>query len=360
MDNQPYYDEYMYYKNKNNDLRSLMDGSLYDQIYNDENNNLYLLFITSNLLEKEHIRISSQIEMEPVVAKKRNMTYREQDDTEPRIKKAKTYPDYIYNLTPFLKQYVTPHKLPQFEADLNYDKILVDKLESMVEDDEYINHENYGKTVECWFADTMTCPVCGSKSLRRYQKDNFPAIDVVCINPDHLFDHGVKFFQIKASSGNFMGSSNSSIVTPYFSLHDRTIHTGSYKYGKTIHDISIFDGDFIKKILVGYICIDFVKRDKYLTINKSRSFFVLPKTKIDNTIKELFTQDFTEMFIEHNEVSYNYYSYIDIVHPTIIFDDKNNDVVTFSERYEHVLHIPLDYLLITKWTILENPLKIQL
>jgi hypothetical protein len=329
MDNQPYYDEYMYYKNKNNDLRSLMDGSLYDQIYNDENNNLYLLFITSNLLEKEHIRISSQIEMEPVVAKKRNMTYREQDDTEPRIKKAKTYPDYIYNLTPFLKQYVTPHKLPQFEADLNYDKILVDKLESMVEDDEYINHENYGKTVEC-------------------------------INPDHLFDHGVKFFQIKASSGNFMGSSNSSIVTPYFSLHDRTIHTGSYKYGKTIHDISIFDGDFIKKILVGYICIDFVKRDKYLTINKSRSFFVLPKTKIDNTIKELFTQDFTEMFIEHNEVSYNYYSYIDIVHPTIIFDDKNNDVVTFSERYEHVLHIPLDYLLITKLTILENPLKIQL
>jgi len=224
------------------------------------------------------------------VAKKRNMSYREQDDTEPRIKKKKMYPEYIYNITPYLKQYITPHKLPQFEADLNYDQILVDKLEHMTDDTEFVDDMNYGKTIECWYTDNLECPVCRKKSLRRYQKDNFPAIDVVCINPKHLFEQGVKFFQIKASAGNFTELSTSkSIITPYFSFLDRTIHTGSYKYGKIIHDISIFDKDFIKKILVGYICIDFVKREKYLTINKSRSFFVLPKTKVDNITKKLFT-----------------------------------------------------------------------
>jgi hypothetical protein len=371
MDNQPYYDEYISYKNKNDELRSLMNGSLYDQIYNDENTNLYLLFVTSNLLEIDQqynqnqnlINLPDTVDnVINAVVKKRNMSYREQDDAEPRIKKTKTYPEYIYNITPFLKQYITPHKLPQFEADLNYDQILVDKLENMIEDKEYINHESttFGKTIECWYTDNLECPVCRQKSLRRYQKDNFPAIDVVCVNHNHLFEHGVKFFQIKASAGNFTGSSSkSSIITPYFSFLDRTIHTGSYKYGKIIHNVSIFDSDFIKKILVGYICIDFVKREKYLTINKSRSFFVLPKTKVDNITKKLFTEEFTDIFIENDNTSYNYYSYIDIVNPTISFDNKNNDIVLFNERYNYVLHIPLDYIVMTKYKPIENPLKPQ-
>ena len=278
-----------------------------DDIYDDENTNLYLLFIKSKLMQSHLPAIPVQ--------KKRSLDITNNSTSHTTHKKSK-HDDYIYNLTPFLKQYVTPTKALEFHQQLHYDQLLVNKLDSMIDDDDYKNYENHGKLVECWYADNMPCPVCNQKTLRRYQKDNFPAIDVVCINPDHLFSHGVKFFQIKSTS--------SSSLKPYFDLTNNTIHTGSYAYGKTIHNVSIFDSDIFKKILVGYICINFTERTKFLTINKQKSFIVLPKTtNIDNISKKLFSDDFSDLFVSQ-QYSYNYYTYINIENPEIQFDQFNS------------------------------------
>jgi hypothetical protein len=112
----------------------------------------------------------------------------------------------------------------------------------------YINYDNNGKNIECWVADNMYCPCCGSKSLRRYVKDNIPCIDLMCINPEHKFINGVKFFQVKAKSKYVTYQRDKN-----FDYELKQIHTGSKEIGQFIHDIS--KGEEYYGLLIGYICI---------------------------------------------------------------------------------------------------------
>ena len=200
----------------------------------------------------------------------------------------------------------------QFDED---DKKLVEKMEkkNKIEDgsEAYIETGNKGKYIECWIADNMNCPCCGQKTLRRYVKPNLPCIDLMCINQEHNFHDGVKFFQVKAKF--------SEIISPKymnFNYELKHIHTGSKNIGKYIHDIIIHD-DFYN-LLIGYICIEYSKNidnkeNENITITKN-SFIVLPKINIREK-KKLSYDD--EMIV--NDVNGN------------INNDKKNDKIIYDD-----------------------------
>lgn len=359
MDTPNYKELYSEYKNKNYQLISDMVNTDYidfnsfviDKDHVDENNNLYLLFVTSKLLEKSVIDnvINNEIDLIPKQLK------RSRDESERVIISTKItkYADYITNLTPYLKAYITPAKLDRYSQDLEDDNSIIESLKSIVDDSEYIDKQNYGKLVEVWFCDNCNCPVCGKQTLKRYEKDNFPVIDLVCVNPLHTFDQGVKFFQVKSTSTDFTDFK-------YFDYDDRLIHTGSYKFGKIVHSINVLDDDITKKVLIGYICITVEPKYDYLKVNKDKSFFVLPKTNINVVAKKLFEDNFDDFFVQYDDsdIIDKYYEYIDIVNPLITFSMTNNNVVKFSEVYPKKLVIPMYYLIDgkTTWNVIDNSL----
>lgn len=356
MDTPNYKELYAEYKDKNHQLISDMSHNEYTDFYSfvidkdhmDENNNLYLLFVTSKLLEKHTYEMSNSQDLSKPIKRTRSESERVVVPT-----KITRYNDYISNLTPYLKAYVTPAKFDRYSQDLEHDNFVIQKLETVVDDSEYIDKQNYGKLVEVWFCDNCNCPVCGAPSLRRYAKDNFPVIDLVCINQLHTFDQGVKFFQVKSASTDFNDFK-------YFDYDTKLIHTGSYKFGKIVHSINVLDDDIIKKVLIGYICITVEPKYDYLKVNKDKSFFVLPKTNINVVAKKLFEDDFDMFFVqyENGDIVDKYYEYLDIVNPLITFSTRNNHVIKFSDFYNKNLVIPLNYMTDgrTKWNIIDNTL----
>jgi hypothetical protein len=342
---------YTEYKDRNHQLISEMDYNEYTNFYSfvidkshmNENNNLYLLFVTGKLLEKETNTSTIIPRVNKPIKRSRSESGRTIVPT-----KFSRYNDYISNLTPYLKSYITPVKLEQYSQDLSYDDIIIKKLETVVDNDEYIDKQNYGKLVECWFADNCNCPICDQPTLRRYAKDNFPVIDLVCVNPLHTFLHGVRFFQVKSMSSEF----------EYFNFNTKLIHTGAYKFGKIVHSINVLDDDITKKVLIGYICISVTPKKDYLKVNKEQSFLVLPKTDINKVVKRLFEDNFDDFFVQYddNDIIDKYYDYVDIANPIITFSLSNNNILKFSERYTTNLVIPIDYIKNTSWNMIDNPL----
>lgn len=265
--------------------------------YNDENNNLFILFTSFDLLEKTSLIANIDIsdEISEHTKKKRtrsNDTIDILPDKKKRVIQSTQSDDYIYALTPIIQKYAGLNT--DINAKLKKDDILIKRIQTYVEnkDGPYIHIENFGKHIETWMADFFICPVCKSNTLRRYAKNNFPAIDLVCINENHLFNDGVKFFQVKSmiSGATFNNK-------PYFSLNDRTIHVGSYKYGKIVHNINITNPNYYldKKILIGYICVVIDKiLQNDLKISTIKSFCVLPKINHRPIEKKLFSNDNTE------------------------------------------------------------------
>lgn len=362
MDTPNYKELYSEYKDRNHQLIYEMDYNEYTDFYSfvvdkdhlDENTNLYLLFVSDKLLEKSNTQILQL--RSKTIKRTREELEKTSNETSKRTiipTKITKYSDYILNLTPYLKSYITPSKLDNYVRDIEHDNELIEKIRLATDDSEYIDKQNYGKLVETWFADNCSCPVCGSFSLRRYAKDNFPVIDFVCINQEHTFDDGVKFFQVKSTTTNFE-------EFKYFDYSEKTIHTGSYKYGKIVHKINVLDDNLTKKVLIGYICITVEPKNDYLKINKTKSFFVLPNTKINPVAKKLFENNFDGLFVQGDTLDMidKYYEYIDIANPTIMFSDVNNDVVIFKDRYEKNLIIDMNYMTngLTSWNIINNPL----
>lgn len=350
-----YRELYTDYKLLNHELISQLDYNEYTSLYDfivdkehtNENNNLYLLFTTADLLEKI-IKMSYSEPLRKPIKRLRSESTRINNG-----RKMTKYNDYIANLTPYLKAYVTPYKLEQFSRDLDLDTSLIEKLNEATDDSEYVNTENYGKVVEIWFADNCNCPICMQPTLRRYAKDNFPVIDLVCINESHTFEDGVKFFQVKSMS------TGESYFSKYFDYDDKIIHTGSYKFGKIVHSISPLDDDLTKKVLIGYICIQIEPKIDHLKVDMHKSFLVLPQTH-NSVVKKLF--DETLFMQEYENVDNYYYLYIDIVHPTITFSTNTNNVKRFDEFYGKKVkfRIPIDYIenSETDWIILKNNLNI--
>ena len=168
-------------------------------------------------------------------------------------------------------------------------KIELENLLNNKNDPDYIfefeNPSAIGFYLESWIAVNYPCPICSGK-LKKYVLYNMPIIDLVCNNKFHTNEMGVKFFQVKSSEDDSIVPKDNK---KYFSSLDKYdkydengkegyIHTGSKKYGYNAHVIKSNDSIDKKQILIGYICINYTKKETKLTINNSKSFILLPKT----------------------------------------------------------------------------------
>jgi hypothetical protein len=111
------------------------------------------------------------------------------------------------------------------------------------------------------------CPVCGQKSLKKYDHSNVPVVDLVCINRDyHLMSETPFLFQVKISFTNL-----------YFDLNEKIITIGSKTYGYNAHMVKGTSPQLQKFICPGYICIKMnsVNLQDYV-VDYRNSFVLLP------------------------------------------------------------------------------------
>lgn len=349
-----------------------------EQILTNANNNLYIYFTSGTLLDLKTMensefpvdQISLQnLSLSPVKGKKIETSQ------EPivRPRRIRVSPerynskDYIKNLTPAIKAYVgqlEPENLTHFIKDLDNDQTEIDKIIGAQNDldPEYTLIENFGKPIECWLADHMRCPCCNQFTLKRYLKDNFAVIDLVCINPDHTFDTGVKFFQVKASS--ISEPIVPSTGYPYFNLDSKIIHIGSRKVGEPSHIIKVTDDNFIKKILIGYICVYYnntIFDNNFITINRTKSFIVLPHVTQPNVGIKLFGKIRKLTIDNEDEFYYWYITNKNDPKSIIKFSNKLNSIIKISTELLPNGKIPKNYCTSQdKWIELVNPTNVLL
>ncbi len=353
-----YFNKYIKYKQKY--LKLKQQGGQLD--FTDFAMNIYLLFITEKLIAAS----PEDLEIYSGGAEKR----KKPDEFETPVSKEPKYPtrnrakpgymaDYIENLTPAILEYLSPNSRERMELDINLDNCAQNKLNAMEEqeDSDYLQYENYGKLLECWFGDNNSCPCCGANTLRRYAKDSMPAIDLVCINPSHTIDQGVRFFQVKSSNGALFRTK------PYFNLDQtqtnpnaNTIHVGSRIYGEPIHSISPEDPTIDKKILIGYVCIRYFETDTHLQLVPTESFFVLPKyTNSLETARAVLT--FEPMVSSQlSQIDNWYYRYVEPngTHQRIQFNLSTNAITKFADFGIQRQQISKAYVI--KTTQMPNPL----
>jgi len=361
MSNSQYYLKYLKYKQKYLNLKQ--QGG---EPFTDINNNLYLKFITEKLvaLIPDEIIIRGN-------KKRRNEIPDEDAFLGVPVLKAFKYPtrirepsrkfaDYVQDLTPQIMRYLSPMSRARLEDDIKIDNIIIKKLEDVneIEDPAYIVYENYGKLIEAWIADNMCCPACHSpNSLRRYLSDSMPVIDLVCINPEHTLEHGVRFFQVKTSGGGFFAGE------PYFNYDklnpdSNIIHVGSIVWGKPVHTIKPSDSLFAKKILCGYICISYFETDTNLQIDLTKSMIVLPEylLAVDPIVRVLTFADDTGPDIDNTW--YYCYTTPHKSHQRIKFNLLTNRIISASELRDYLPNILINKSYIVRTDSMLNPLSV--
>lgn len=363
---QYYFKKYLKYKEKY--LKLKQQGG---EPFNDINTNLYIKFITEKLV--------ALLPTDMLGGNKKRKNEIPKDDEElervPEIKTSK-YPtrvrtkpsylqDYVQDLTPQILRYLTPVSKARMEADFEIDNDIIKKLKEMQEqeDSDYIKYENYGKLIECWIADNMICPCCGeNQTLRRYLSDSMPVIDLVCINPLHTLDHGVKFFQVKTSNGSsFLGK-------PYFlydssktNINANTIHVGSRVWGEPVHSITPRDSLLNKKILCGYICISYSDNESTLSINLRNSFIVLPEYLLTQVAaKRSLSFGISDVSDKVRDDLSWYYRYIEPngTHQRIEFNINTNKIITNDDVRKLIPEQTIDKSYAIKTESMANPLSI--
>jgi len=363
--NNVFYKKYLKYKHKYLQLKQ--SGG---QQFSDPNTNLYLKFITERLIallpeettnsigggEKRKAQETFQTPGPEATVSRYPV----------RIRNQPSYlADYIQDLTPQILRYLTPNSKARMQADIEVDNQIIKTLECMEEsaDSDYIQYENYGKLIECWIGDNMRCPCCGAtNSLRRYLSDSMPVIDLVCINPAHTLEQGVRFFQVKASNGSqFLGK-------PYFNLdltlttpEPNTIHVGSRTWGEPAHTISPHADQLDKKILCGYICIGYIDTDSTIKINLSNSFIVLPKyLNLMGTTRPMLDFELDQMNSFNSKIDNWYYRYItpNGHHERIQFNLTTNTIINEHNLRSLIPSDNINKLYHIKTTSMENPLNV--
>lgn len=173
-----------------------------------------------------------------------------------------------------------------------YDSVSTNKksaiLKDMIMDDNYIENiddfdpdyieklENneLGFYMEDFVCHNMRCPICGSKSLRKYNVKNMPVVDVICTNADQ-HNGKIKLFQIKTTLNN-----------GYFNRKNHVLLVGSKKYGLLCHEIYGTAPMDHKNLLVGYICINMTEiADNKYKISNTGSFVLIPDIHNKNNNK---------------------------------------------------------------------------
>jgi hypothetical protein len=369
-----YYRKYCKYKQKYNNLVQHGGDPL-----NNINNNIYLKFITEKLVSPS-VLPSVPVTVVPtvvIVTKKRGSSL---SVSEAEAELVSKYPqramiksvllkDYVEDLTPAILRYLSPISRSRMEADIVIDDKVIERLATIQEkeDEEYVNYENRGKQIEVWIANNMLCPCCHkANSLRRYLSDSMPVIDLVCINPEHTLDHGVKFFQVKVSNGSLF------MDKPYFNYDvlsttdANTIHVGSRVWGEPVHAITPYDSPLDKKILCGYICIRYIDRetDSVLRIDCANSMIVLPQYLLSARKKLMFGVTYP-LFDDSMQW---YYRYIDETISVSASGSKKHNRIRFNLETNTVLRGDTIRALIPSTTIdksypiggvpMDNPLSI--
>lgn len=214
--------------------------------------------------------------------------------------------DYVKSPSTAILENLTPQTNKRLRGDMNKDDInhTDQELIEEIKDETYIHfEENYGKLIETFYIDNCECPVCKQKTLRRYVRSNFPLIDAVCINPNHTYNDGVKYFQIKSSNGSLFRKKK------YFCKKERFSHAGGSRLAILAH--SIKTNSRKKYTLFGYICIEYSENDDELIVNKNKSFIILPN-------------------ISFSHPKMSYYKYYPNLH-TVYFNKSPNIMVEIGD-----------------------------
>ena len=213
---------------------------------------------------------------------------------------------------------LTPISRQRMIKDFNIDDLNILKQESIQEEiDEtfiYFENQEVGQFLESWVCFNMRCPGCNG-ILYKYQSKNMPVVDVKCINPNHLLNNGPKYYQIKAteSGTTFRGQK-------YFSLNEQFIKIGSTRFGKLSHEVKLSDGYNKKRILIGYICIEYHYIGDYkrrINIDTHNSFILVPNLTLQPQTSQ--------------EAELQYYTYVNDIIPTIRFDNRLFNIIKFRE-----------------------------
>lgn len=194
-----------------------------------------------------------------------------------------------------------------------------------LDDPNYVNYNSsqVGTDLEYWVCVNMTCPGCNGK-LYKYANPNMPAVDVICINPNHTLNNGPKFYQIKTTEA---GTVHKGLL--YFSLEDEYICVGSPNFGYNCH-VMTFDDEY-KDILVGYICLAYrYNNDKTrIRLDITKSFILIPNLLFEPKNDE--------------ERTSTYYNYIQLgPTPVIKFNTNMIKVIRLSTPSDIPLNIKYD------------------
>ncbi len=182
---------------------------------------------------------------------------------------------------------------------------------SEIDDPNYVHfntNPKIGTDLEFWVCINIKCPGCGEK-LYKYSSPSMPAIDVRCNNSHHNLEHGPKYYQIKATE---VGTTYRGLE--YFSLKDKYICVGSYRFGYNCHVITADSKD--KDILIGYICLAYTKSGENIRLDTNNSFILKPNL--------LFKPKFEQK-------EWTYYSYLDTSNPRITFHLEMFNVIKINE-----------------------------
>lgn len=162
----------------------------------------------------------------------------------------------------------------RLRQDLKKDNDAIRRIEELQDIDDplytfFNSNSGIGLYLELWVCANITCPGCGEDhQLYKYNKKTMPVIDVRCINPEHRI--GPKYYQIKATE---KGVRHNGLL--YFTLEENYICVGSRRYGERCHLIN--GSSRRKKLLIGYICIEYKKKDdNNIIIDKNTSFILVP------------------------------------------------------------------------------------
>ncbi len=169
-------------------------------------------------------------------------------------------------------------------------KVIEERQEDEDPDFSFKDPSNVGVFLEYWTCINIGCPVCGYE-LKKYLIPTMPVIDIICDNPAHTIDMGVKYFQIKATEYN------QDAHYLYFTLNEIQdspngfIKVGSRRYGELSHTIKPSEPLKNKELLIGYICIvyKYIKNDasgRIISIVNNKSFILLPNINSSNITRD--------------------------------------------------------------------------
>ncbi len=136
----------------------------------------------------------------------------------------------------------------------------------------YFEPTEVGTHMELWVCSNIKCPGCKG-DLIKYSSMSQPVVDVKCSNHLHNMTHGPKYYQIKATEKNKQMNG-----LKYFSLSRNYIKVGSRRFGQNAHEIKVSDGHKTKRVLIGYICIEYTKTEgsREIIIDGNTSFILMP------------------------------------------------------------------------------------